>query len=62
MMPAAPFVGAVYGVVAALAGLAFLAQTYTLRKHADKRRAWRTFKASGVYLLVLLIGLVLSTL
>lgn len=57
-----PLLGVVYGVAAALAGAAFLRDTYALRKHADKRHAWRTFKASGLYLLALLVGLILSTL
>ena len=57
-----PLLGVVYGVAAALAGAAFLRDTYALRKHADKRHAWRTFKASGLYLLALLAGLILSTL
>ncbi len=57
-----PLLGVVYGVVAALAGAAFLRDTHALRKHADKRHAWRTFKASGLYLLALLVGLILSTL
>ena len=58
----APLLGVVYGVAAALAGAAFLRETYALRKQADKRHAWRTFKASGLYLLALLVGLILSTL
>lgn len=57
-----PLLGVVYGVAAALAGAAFLRDTHALRKHADKRHAWRTFKASGLYLLALLVGLILSTL
>ncbi len=57
-----PLLGVVYGVAAALAGALFLRDTHALRKHADKRHAWRTFKASGLYLLALLVGLILSTL
>lgn len=57
-----PLLGVLYGIAATLAGAAFLRDTYALRKHADKRRAWRTFKASGLYLLALLVGLILSTL
>ena len=58
----APFVGAAYGVVAVLAGAGFLACAYGLLRHPDTGWAWRTFKASGLYLLALLVGLVLSTL
>ena len=57
-----PLLGVVYGIAAALAGAAFLRETHALRKHADKLHAWRTFKASGLYLLALLVGLILSTL
>jgi heme o synthase len=57
-----PLLGVVYGVAAALAGAVFLRDTHALRQHADKRHAWRTFKASGLYLLALLVGLILSTL
>jgi protoheme IX farnesyltransferase len=58
----APLLGLAYGAAALLAGTAFLVETHALREHADKRRAWRTFKASGLYLLALLVGLILSTL
>ena len=58
----APFLGAAYGVAAVLAGAGFLACTSALRRCADERHAWRTFKASGLYLLLLLVGIVLSTL
>jgi protoheme IX farnesyltransferase len=58
----APLLGIAYGVTAAVAGAGFLTCTSALRRHADERHAWRTFKASGLYLLTLLVGLVLSTL
>jgi heme o synthase len=58
----APFVGVAYAIVAVPAGVWFLAGTRALARHADKPRAWTTFKASGLYLLSLLAGLVLSTL
>ena len=57
-----PLLGVVYGIAAALAAAAFLREKHALRKHADKLHAWRTFKASGLYLLALLVGLILSTL
>jgi heme o synthase len=56
-----PALGAAYGVLAVVAGSGFLACALQLRRTPDTSCAWRTFKASGVYLLVLLIGLVLST-
>ena len=58
----APFLGAAYGVAAVIGGVGFLACTTALRRCADERHAWRTFKASGLYLLLLLAGIVLSTL
>ena len=56
-----PFLGSAYGVAAVLAGAGFLACTSALRRCVDERHAWRTFKASGLYLLLLLVGIVLST-
>lgn len=58
----APLLGPAYATVAALAGAGFLACTGRLCRQSDARFAWLTFKASGLYLLVLLSGLVLSTL
>lgn len=58
----APFVGWAYLALALPAGAAFLASVVALRLRPDRARAWRAFKLSGLYLLVLLVGLVLSTL
>ena len=49
-------------LVAAPAGAGFFGLTLWLRHCPDTRRAFRVFKLSGLYLLVLLGGLVLSTL
>lgn len=57
----APFLGMAYGVTAAVAGAGFLYCTATLAREPSKRHAWRSFKASGLYLLALLAGVVLST-
>lgn len=51
-----------YAAVAAPAGAAYLACTHALRLRGDIGWAWRSFKLSGLYLLALLFGLVLSTL
>ncbi len=56
-----PSLGLAYGAVAVLAGGGFAACAFQLRRHPEATWAWRTFKASGLYLLLLLIGLVLST-
>lgn len=50
--------GPIYLVVAALAGLGFLGATATLLRYPDEQRAWRAYKTSGLYLLVLLVGMV----
>lgn len=57
-----PFLGPVYGVIALLTGAGFLHCTAALRRTPDVPTAWRSFKASGLYLLLLLVGIVLSTL
>ena len=51
-----------YLAVAAPAGACFLGLTLWLRRSPDTRRAFTVFKLSGLYLLALLVGLVLSTL
>lgn len=51
-----------YLVVAVPAGACFLGVTVWLRRRPDTRRAFTVFKLSGLYLLALLGGLVLSTL
>ena len=51
-----------YLAVAAPAGVWFLGLTLWLRRRPDTRRAFTVFKLSGLYLLTLLGGLVLSTL
>ena len=56
-----PF-GPLYLAVAAAAGVGFLACTERLRREPTVERAWLTFKLSGLYLLALLAGLVLSAL
>ena len=58
----AAFVGWPYLAVALPAGLGYLACTLDLRRRPDTSVAWRAFKLSGLYLLLLLVGLVLSTL
>jgi len=50
-----------YVAVAAPAGACFLGLTLWLRRCPDTRRAFTVFKLSGLYLLALLAGLVLST-
>jgi len=55
-----PFVPWPYLAVAVPAGLGFLACVADLERHPDTGRARRAFKLSGLYLLVLLLGLVLS--
>jgi len=57
----APFVGWPYAALAVPAGAGYLACTLALRRRPDRERAWRAFKLSGLYLLALLAGLVLST-
>ena len=58
----AVYVGAAYLVLAALAGAWFLVYTGRLRRDPSPERAFLTFKLSGLYLLALLAGLVLSAL
>ena len=50
-----------YLAVAAPAGACFFGLTLWLRRRPDTRRAFTVFKLSGLYLLALLVGLVLST-
>jgi heme o synthase len=50
-----------YALLALPAGAAFLLLTYRLRATPEVPLAWRTFKLSGAYLLVLLLGLVFSS-
>jgi protoheme IX farnesyltransferase len=57
----APFAGWAYGAVALLSGAGFLACTSRLRRDPDPKRAFFVFKLSGLHLLVLLAGLVLSS-
>jgi protoheme IX farnesyltransferase len=56
------FVGWPFAIVAVPAGIWFLAETLSLHRHPERARAWRTFKLSGLYLLLLLVGLVVSPL
>jgi protoheme IX farnesyltransferase len=56
----AVYVGWVYLPIAAAAGVGFLVCTERLRREPTVERAWLAFKLSGVYLLALLAGLVLS--
>lgn len=56
----AAYVDWVYLPVAAAAGAGFLACTHRLWREPTTERAWLTFKLSGLYLLALLAGLVLS--
>lgn len=51
-----------YAVVAIPAGLGFVACTRRLRREPTRERAFVVFKLSGLYLLALLAGLVLSAL
>ena len=46
--------------LAAPAGLGFLTCTVALVRHPDTSSVWRAFKLSGLYLLVLLVGLALA--
>jgi len=57
----ASFSGWPYLALALPAGAGFLAVTVALRRSPDRAHARRAFKLSGVYLLVLLTGLVLAT-
>lgn len=57
----APYVGWAYLVVAAPAGAAFLALARRLRAQPTNERARSMFKLSGLYLLAMLGGLVLSS-
>jgi protoheme IX farnesyltransferase len=56
------YVGWPYLLLAVPAGAGFLACTHRLRRAPTHERAWLAFKLSGLYLLALLAGLVLSTL
>ena len=58
----AAFLGWPYLALALPAGAWFLAVTVALRRSPDTQHAWRAFKLSGLYLLILLIGLVLQAL
>jgi protoheme IX farnesyltransferase len=51
-----------YLAIAVPAGAGFLSVTLWLRRQPDRKRAFLAFKLSGLYLLALLVGLVLSTL
>jgi protoheme IX farnesyltransferase len=55
-----PFLGWAYAGLAIPAGAGFLAVTVALARSPDTAHAWRAFKLSGAYLLVLLVALVLS--
>ena len=54
------FVGWPYLALAAPAGVGFLTCTIALARQPDTAHAWRAFKLSGLYLLVLLVGLSLA--
>jgi protoheme IX farnesyltransferase len=56
----AAFVDVASLAVAVLAGAWFLRETALLRRDPDTTRAFRVFKLSGLYLLAVLAGLVLS--
>ena len=56
------YVGWPYLVTAGLAGVGFLVCTHRLRREPTSARGLLTFKLSGLYLLVLLAGLVVSAL
>lgn len=58
----AEYAGWPYLAVALPAGIGFLVCVERLRRQPVLEEAWRTFKLSGVYLLVLLLGLVVSAL
>jgi heme o synthase len=58
----AAFLPWAYLALALPAGLAFLWLAHRLRRSPRAEEAWRTFKLSGAYLLVLLAALVLSSL
>lgn len=49
-----------YAAAAVPAGIGFLAVTVGLALRPDTGRAWRAFKLSGLYLLIVLVGLVLT--
>ena len=51
-----------YLAVALPAGVWYLTETVKLHRCPDRPTAWRAFKLSGLYLLLLLIGLVLTPL
>jgi protoheme IX farnesyltransferase len=51
-----------YVVVAGAAGCWFLFETVRLDRSPDRSAAWRTFKLSGLYLLFVLVGLMLTPL
>ena len=56
----APFVGWVYLLFAVPAAIGYLACVFRLRRRPDTPHAWRAFKLSGLYLLAILAGLVLT--
>jgi protoheme IX farnesyltransferase len=56
------YLGLPYLVFAAPASLWFLGLTHRLAADPSRERAWSVFKLSGVYLLVLLVGLVAAAL
>lgn len=56
-----PFLGWPYLALAGPAGAGFLAVTARLARAPDRSWAWAAFKLSGLYLLLLLAGLVLAT-
>jgi protoheme IX farnesyltransferase len=58
----AAFLSWPYLVVAVPAGVWYLTETARLRRSPDRSTAWRAFKLSGLYLLCLLVGLVLTPL
>ena len=49
-----------YAALAIPAGIAFVSVTVALARRPDTSRAWRAFKLSGLYLLIVLIGLALT--
>lgn len=58
----AVYAGGLYLAIAAPASAGFLVCAHRLRREPSSERAWLTFKLSGLYLLALLTGLVLSAL
>ena len=56
----APFLGWPYAALAVPAGAGFLACTIALARRPGTSLAWRAFKLSGLYLLLVLAGLVLA--